>query len=512
MTRTHLSSRLCSAILFGTAMVLAFASTSLQADETTWTAKPGRVQLAEDPQVLRPGKGMLFVPAMSIPRGNEPSYEVFLDGNKVASNSPGRGVLLPPNTYTVLIGSGAISQRMSKTVEVLEGHSTRLIPDWSALIVEVIDESRTAVNESYELYQEGSQENFGLGFGVEEERGEGVSTWILKPGVYHVVNVGESYSTIRKLSVNLEPGKLVQRNLVFDAAENRFIGFYQRPVGQFGASTEQRALISQTELSGSVLGNNSQGAAQDQRSLSLSLQMFNRTRFSSQKNLAILRLVFEEGGTKEQGSAFSKSIDKFEVRGTYIYKVSRRFGPYLRGVMTTKLFTDDVFFDQPRDFFKISTRGDTLVEETSATEVTLSPSFFPLGLRQGVGINSQLVSTFPLNIDVRVGFGARQEFNSDSFQLASNETSAEELENTSSIGLEALLITDARLAKAINFDSEFDILVPSADTDEWEFTWENRLRIFLTSFINLDIVADLERDPKSLEGREQILLRFSRFF
>ena len=155
--------------------------------------------------------------------------------------------------------------------------------------------------------------------------------------------------------------------------------------------------------------------------------------------------------------------------------------------------TDDVFFDQPRIFTKLNAQGDTLSEARNASEVTLSPSFFPLRLRQGVGINSQLIQTFPLNLDVRIGLGARQTFVSDSFELAGNDSSAIELKNASSTGIEALLITDARLAKAINFDSEFDILIPSTDTDEWVFSWENRLRIFLTSFINLDIVADLER-------------------
>ena len=502
------------AFVSGTLAALCVAGMEARADVTTWTARPPLVQLSEDPQLLAKGKGFLFVPAMSVPRGNEPSYEVFLDGRKVADNNPGRGVLLSPGTYTVVIGSGAISQRMSKTVEVVEGHSSVLKPDWAALVIDVIDESRTPVNESYELYQEGTQENFGLGFGVEEERGEGVGTWILRPGTYHVVNVGESFSTIRKLSVTLEPGNLVQRNLVFDQNANQYIGFYPRPVGQYGREREHRALTSATELSGSVLGNTSQRTAQDRTSLSLSLQMFNRTRYSAGKNFGSLRFVFEEGATKEEGSAFRKSIDKFEVRGTYIYRASRKFGPYLRGVMTTKLFTDDVFFDQPRNFYKISAHGDTLSTERNASEVTLSPSFFPLRLRQGVGINSQLFRTFPLNMDLRIGLGARQTLVSDSFELAGDKSTAIELENASSTGVEALLITDARLAKAINFDSEFDILIPSTDPGEWVFSWENRLRVFLTSFINLDIVADLEREEtlNRLIGREQILLRFSRFF
>ena len=513
MTGTAVNSRRSDVALCVALMVLC-AVARMHADETTWTAKPRHVQLAEDPQPLPKGKGMLFVPALSVPRGNEPSYQVFHEGRKIADENPGRGVLLNPGTYKVLLGSGAISQMISKTVEVFEGHSTLLKPDWSALVIDVIDESRTSVNESYELYQEGTQENFGLGFGIEEERGERVKTWLLKPGVYHVVNVGESFSTIRKLSVNLEPGKLVQRNLVFDSDENRFIGFYQRQLGQYGTEQQGRNLTSQTELSGSVLGNTTHRTAQDRTSLSLSLQMFNRTRYTRNKNLAILRFILEEGATKERGSAFRKSIDKLEARGSYLYKVSPKFGPYLRGVMTTKLFTDDVFFDQPRKFDKLNARGDTLSTERNASEVTLSPSFFPLRLRQGVGINSQLFRTFPLNMDIRVGIGARQTFVSDSFELATNDSSAIELENASSTGIEALLITDARLAKSVNFDSEFDILIPSTDTNEWVFSWENRLRIFLTSFINLDIVADLEREEtlNRLQGREQVLLRFSRFF
>jgi len=86
--------------------------------------------------------------------------------------------------------------------------------------------------------------------------------------------------------------------------------------------------------------------------------------------------------------------------------------------------------------------------------------------------------------------------------------------STSSTGVEALLIMDARLARYINLDSEFDILITSRDTGDWFFTWENRMRIALASFINLDIVADLEREQtlRRLQGREQLLLRFSRFF
>ena len=78
------------------------------ADESTWSAPPGRVQLAEDPQLIPKGKGMLFVPMMSVPHGNEPSYQIYRKGGKhVGSASPGSGVLLPPGAT----GCGSVRGR-----------------------------------------------------------------------------------------------------------------------------------------------------------------------------------------------------------------------------------------------------------------------------------------------------------------------------------------------------------------------------------------------------------------
>ena len=83
MTGTAVNSRHSDVALCVALMVLC-AVARMHADETTWTAKPRHVQLAEDPQPLPKGKGMLFVPALSVPRGNEPSYQVFHEGRKIA--------------------------------------------------------------------------------------------------------------------------------------------------------------------------------------------------------------------------------------------------------------------------------------------------------------------------------------------------------------------------------------------------------------------------------------------
>ena len=497
---------------------LLLAAVLVGADESTWTAPQAQAQLQRDPVLIPKGKGLLFVPAMTLPLGNEPSYQVFQDGDRITSASPGRGVPLDPGTYEVLIGSGAVSQMLRKTVPILEGQSTLMKPDWAALVVDVIDNTRTSINESYEILAAEDGETFGIGFGIEEERGERVRTWILRPGVYHVVRVGESVTTIRKFSVQLSPGVLTQRNLVVDTGSGDFIGFYPRPVLQSSlAERIASPVTSQTELSGSVQVNTSQRLTTgDQNSLNLAVQVFNRTRYSTDRDFASIRVILEQGLSKVEGQDLRKGVDRAELRATYIYRLSQRIGPYLRGVLQSNLFpTLTPPFRTPRDIVRTRSGGvvDTLF---SQKDFRTAPSLSPITMREGVGINSQLLRSFAFNMDVRLGIGARQDVRTDLFEVTTDTTGtfAKEIESSSSSGLEALLILDARLTRYINLDSEFDILMSSRRTSDWFFTWENRMRIALTSFINLDIVADIEREDtqRRLLGREQILLRFSRFF
>ena len=444
--------------------VLFAASAAAAADESTWSAPPGRVQLAEDPQLIPKGKGMLFVPMMSVPHGNEPSFQVYRKGGKLlGSASPGSGVLLAPGTYRVRIGSGAISQMIRKTVEVVEGSSTLLKPDWAALVIDVIDQTRTPVSESYELYQEETQENFGQGLGIEEERGEKVRTWILKPGVYHVVKVGESFSTIRKFSVRLEPGKLVQRDLVYDDSSGDFIGFYARPVLPYGTAriAKNVTLADRAQRFDplSQLPEQRRRGHYDHLAVAAGLQPD-----PLQQREALRQPAPDLRGRGHPGRGRRLSQIDRQARAARHLHLPRfdRLRPLpARGVLNTKLFRDYVSFDRPfsGDFVFFSADRDTLGTRLDPAEVTLSPAFFPLRLRQGIGINSQLLRSFNLNADLRLGFGARQTYVSDSYELSSNQRWATELRNASSTGLEAVFITDARLTKSINLDSEFDILI-----------------------------------------------------
>ncbi|MEE2657208.1 MAG: hypothetical protein VX733_01810 [Candidatus Latescibacterota bacterium] len=493
---------------------LLICAVAVAADESSWTKPPARAQLQQDPVLTPKGKGLLFVPAMS---SNEPSYQVFRNGRKIIDANTGRSLPLDPGTYDVLIGSGTITQFMRKTVPIVDGETTVMKPDWTALVIDVLDRTRTSINESYELLEANTGETYGIGFGIEEERGERVRTWLLKPGVYHVVKVGESFTAIRKFSVQLLPGTLSQRNLVFDSDAGEFIGFYPRPSLLSGTALVASNVSSQTEVSGAVQVNTShQTAGDDRTSLSLTVQIFNRTRYSKNRDFASIRVIFEEGATTQEGEDLVKGADRAEVRATYIRRLSRRIGPYLRGVINTTLFPEDArFTNDGTDLVRVQRSGqiDTL---RGIREFTVAPSLSPMTLRQGIGINSQVYRSFQLNMDLRLGFGARQDLVTDTFQLGQHEQMqrATELKSTSSTGVEALFILDARLTRFVNLDSEFDLLMTSRKRGDWFFSWENRLRIALTSGVNLDLVADFERDQtlNDVQGREQLLLRFSRFY
>ncbi|MCY4604824.1 MAG: DUF3078 domain-containing protein [Gemmatimonadetes bacterium] len=481
----------------------------VRGDSYTWIAPPGRGQLEQDPTLIPKGKGFLFVPTMTGSL-NEPSFLV-LQGNKpIREAAPGTGVLLSPGNYKLLVGSGTDLQMMIRTVPVQEGMTTLVKPFWAGLVINVMSENRTSINESYELYRESSQENYGLGFGIEEERGEAVKTWLLPPGVYSVVGVGDNVSTTRKFSVRLEPGELVQRNLIVDTSDDAFIGFY--PPAQHGLLTQVADSHWKTslQLSGSPRLSTSQNTIGVDRSvLALSAEIFGSSVYNTERHYANLRLDFEEGFTREEGDDFRKSVDEFEVRATYIYRLSKRIGPYLRGVFNTRLFAEEEHFDPPRNL--LIRDGDQTDHRTGISEFTLSPPFSPLELRQGIGINSQVISSFPLNLDMRVGFGARQGYVTDTYDLNSSRTIANKLQDKTATGLEAMLLLRSRFSRLPSLDSEFDILIPATDTGTWEFTWENRLRLPLSRFVNVVVVFDFERKQpvQRLQSEQQVLLRLN---
>ena len=111
---------------------------------------------------------------------------------------------------------------------------------------------------------------------------------------------------------------------------------------------------------------------------------------------------------------------------------------------------------------------------------------------------------------MRVGLGARQTYVFDTYDLSQDRTTARQIETATSTGLETLLVLDSRISRFVSLDSEFELLIPGLRTKAWEFSLENRWRIQLSRYINLDLVLDVQRRKPilRLQSEQQALLRF----
>ena len=486
---------------------------------STWEQPVPTEQLMKDPTLMPMGKGLVFVPAMTDPLG-EPLYSVQQNGDLVGESMTAHCFPVLPGVYEVRLGSGNIEQMIRRVVEVQEGHTTVLLPNWSGLIVDVVDETRSPVKESYELFNQHTQENYGIGKGVDEELGEQLTTWILEPGLYKIVKPGQNINTAANFaSVRLLPGELVKYALVVHSESGNFIGFGE--VTQ--RATKLAALRNwtvQSEIGGNVTANTllkhllkkakNIDVGDEDDSYAISGQWRNDLRYSSGRQYAIVRLIAEEGLSKEGGLPVQNLIDDIDFRATYIFRFSERFGPYVRSASSSKAFAERRRFRERQDLIvKLDAAGDTVEVQRNVSQIKLSPPFFPLELKEGIGARLVLFKSFHLNVDYRAGYGARQYYVRDSYELEDNVLKPRQ--GSTSRGVEMLLGADALISRYLTLTSEFDMLMPRRESDSWEYDLNNRCRIHISKYVSFDIIAELSKKPnvKELRYEEQVLLRFS---
>lgn len=129
---------------------------------------------------LEPTLGAVLVPALS-GRETEPGWELAsIDGFHESAPS-GHAIAAPPGHYQVWVGSGARSQRTHLDVEVRPGELLRVVPSWGALVVHTVDSDETPFRGPYLLFDLRKRDSYGFGRGAQEELGEEVATWLLRP-------------------------------------------------------------------------------------------------------------------------------------------------------------------------------------------------------------------------------------------------------------------------------------------------------------------------------------------
>jgi len=486
-----------------------------EADSVTganWLAPPVHEQLARDPVLIALGKGALFVPTYSEPR-REPDIAILdKEGDLVATGQTGRRILLDAGEYEVRFGSGVSARRLKTTVRVDEGRTTTVAPTWGGLLVETLTENGEYIDGQYDLVRMEDWINYGRGQGYTEERLQDIDVWILEPGLYRVSKVGEGYNSLRNyITVQINPGELHAVEVVFDETGANLIAGGIK-------SLNTRARVGQYWTYGLRAGGNASFIREiDQADLRAQSVLFStdmrlRARYDRAAFFGITELFLQNSFLKQDDEPLRTTQDDIQLRSTWVRRLNNWIGPYVRGQVSSHLFPREVNLDT---VYVQRTLADSVLIDTVATGGTFvtQPSFYPLSLAEGVGVNIEWLSLYQVELSTQTGLAARQEISRGDY-LARTSSTYELAQSVYTVGAEGVLNGKLRLSSQFTLDLRAEVF--SEDAQIQNFRLENLeadFRFFLTRNIELGYLFQMRELADNVENpfprKHSVSLRLS---
>ncbi|MFC1849622.1 ABC-type transport auxiliary lipoprotein family protein [candidate division CSSED10-310 bacterium] len=476
--------------------------------------------LLSDTTPIPTGMGAIFVPASTSPE-REPVVIIYKGSEKIGSSPMGRKIVLEPGEYLIQIGSGTIEQMMPHKAAVEEQRITVIEPTWASLDIRVLDEHFIPFRGTYEIIAIPSREEYGIGFGADEERAEETKVWILPPGLYKIVRAGGTYRDRTNFStVQLTAGELTVFSLVLDEDTGNFLGagIIEEEEGiELIRKWKFRALVG-----GDLLFiNQTDSTRGDLEGWTTTGNVFldSLSNYSSDKHRLNLRLEVEEGLVKRPDENAQTLNDRLYFHSIYTYFWRKKFGPYVRAGIETALTNRYFYFenDQIHTIYIFDSDHKKASFSHEEERVKLAQPFAPIQLKEGFGGNLNLYSTEFLDLSVRLGLGARQYIAHDyltNIEETETEATFQEVDDYYIEGFELSFVAFARTTRYIAWSCEFDSLFPFNKPDDYILNLRNIVSLRLVSFASLNYKIDLFRDsnvnaehPTSVQ--HQFLLRFS---
>lgn len=516
--------------------------------QKTWEAPPLSEQMARaaDETTIPIGKGGIFIPRFTPAISEQDVTILDSAGGTAASGNTGRIFSVEPGSYQVFVGSGARNQRMMRPVTVIEGKTVPVIPDWAGLAVETVDSMAIPFRGEYELVRIDNFETYGRGFGANPELGEMVKTWILNPGVYKILGVGQGYnSIINFVTVKLMPGELCKFLLVQDTTTFRILG---------GGTVEvapQSKITSHWKYGANIGGNikfNSEIIRTVKETRTSTLFGLLSTLWLSYQSHPYewrTRVRLDEGfnfsGLKL--SNLLTDADDFLVNSLFIWRYLSWLGPYGSAEIRTTFLPRRFIRDEKSSFFCLlddnAGISDPSTSFDSGLAFRLMPSFSPLFITLGVGVNADALKYSFLETNIRAGFGSSYSHFSPQRQIVDTsninqwETMRDSLKDSVrrsvvllpkkstsdfSFGPQFSLSGMLRIARYITADGELKILMPVAPEQRLtrpDFDLITNISWRLSNWITLDYTYTfLLKQPENTGARMDksthgIWLRFS---
>jgi hypothetical protein len=375
----------------------------------TWDAPPLSRQLDEDETPIPIGKGAVFISRLSDPT-LEPDVQIAdSSGRVIMSGKPGRKFFLVPGTYSISMGNGSVRQRITKWVTVDEGKVIPLYPTWAGLAVDVVSESNIPFRGSYELARIDEFEPFGRTYSRDPNQGERIKTWILKPGLYKLFGVGETYNTVNSyVTVRLLPGELVHFTVVQDSVTGKIISGGVTYSGEASRSITSYWKYG-LDIGGSILFNTSNDT-NNSAIVSITNLRVNHTRSKGEWDT---KFFFDEelNFSDFNISQINNTSDDFRIYSLYVWRLMHWFGPYGRMQFETSFFpVYDRFQESSQLHLFLQTRSDSTIEsaDSASKSLRLKPSLSPMSVDLGVGANVDAITAEDFDMKFKLGFGYSQ--------------------------------------------------------------------------------------------------------
>ena len=493
----------------------------------TWISDPPEIQLAKESIDDQLGYGRVFIPSYSMPNW-EPLCTIYDYKNNIYSDlTIGKSIFLEPGNYRVIFGSANESEDLiTKYFKIKEQQTTIIEPDWSALLVTIIDENREKIGKGYEIFNIDSDISIGTKYSKEKDSfNDNRSTWILNPGKYKLVKLGEPHNTIMNFTTfELKEGELLDLTVVIDSKTNNFIGAGEvKKLQKTTMTIDNWNNFIFVKGTFSLNSDNEDSNENSETDISFRGKIDNNIKYDLKPWYLSLQQNTETEWTKnEEDDDLRTTLDKFSLENTGIYFLTDIFGLYSEIDLKSKLFDKKIYFPELRNIAKEDIDKNINYQQKQ-NSIKISGSLFPLELSEKIGFNFSFLKTNKSNFYIRTGIGLFQSINNSVYENTALQVSDEndisydlyrEVDNDYITGLVLSTGGDFQLANNINYALNGDFIYSLNKDNDYEFTLENNINFKLMKYVSIDY--DLNFNYKSekeyLIYNHQLSVEFSYYF
>ena len=453
-----------------------------------------------DDENLQDGMGLLLLPALS-KTDDEPHYKIYDEFGLEFDGQVGKPIPLETGKYSIRFGSGEENMWMEKeNIEILPHFKTIVKPDWGNLIIKIIDEKRNTMKVRYEVFDPLNSNSYGSEYPAEEEIGEIEKIWLLRPGLYKITINNEPVNTYTNFTtVYVKEGEIQQLTLVVDTDDNG------NPTDLIGAGIIEGENIATAsdihKFYNAIHGNATFTSSNREDKNKPSTDITINGQFDSKYIFDMFPYYFTSKAnigistTKTRDTDMRVSSSELDLRNTLIYYFTNSVGLYTRADLNTEFL----------ELYKYGTEEDTLtiydyngVEKSikkNKKKLRLNPFFYPMSLKQGVGVNWRIINSAKANVNFRTGYGLRQNFYNNVI-TAIDDNSYEEKKDNTQQGMEISLVSNYQLPFRVTLNSNADVLIPFDSNNYLSYEWENVLNMKFIKGVSLDYTFKINKNEE----------------